>query len=97
MVAEGHQKIKLSLNPQYCSHLFNIFHRYKSSQIPNYRGGWITAFTYDRPEKTICLRRHGDPANIDFSRIASLVKTHFAHRKGFVAIVDKMPEFELYT
>ena len=87
----------LTEKPQYGSHLFNIFLKYKISKIINYRRGWITAFTYDRPEGTICLKRHGNPAKIDFSRITSLDKTRFAHRNGFVAVVDKMPEFELYN
>ncbi len=89
--------IYLTEKQQYGSHLINIFHKYKNENILNTGRGWITAFTYDRPENTICLRRNGNPTHIDFYKLKSLEKTHFAHRSGFVAIVKKMPEEELYT
>ena len=87
----------LTEDSQYCSHLFNVFHKYKTENLLDNRSGWITAFTYDRPKDTICLKRHGNPNHIDFFKLVSLEKTCFAHEKGFVAVVKKMPEEELYT
>jgi hypothetical protein len=85
----------LTKTPKYNSMLEKIFHLYKNKYFPNYRKGWITAFTYDRPKGTICLRRHGNPSKIDLSRLESLEKTEFAHPKGYVAVVKRMNEIEL--
>jgi hypothetical protein len=85
----------LTKKPKYNSHLLRIFNSYKEQHFPNYHGGWITAYTYDRPKGTICLRRHGNPKNVDLSRLKSLEKTEFAHPKGFVAVVEKMSDIEL--
>ena len=83
--------------PKYSVHLFKIFQKYKTEQFPDIRKGWITAFTYDRPQNTISLKRHGDGKNIDLFRLSGLEKTHFAHRKGFTATVARMSAEELYT
>ena len=87
----------LTEHPKYSVHLLNIFHKYKTEHFPDIRKGWITAFTYDRPQNTIRLKKHGDSTHIDLFRISSLEKTHFAHRKGFVATVERMSTEELYT
>ena len=65
--------------------------------FPNHRGAWISVFTYDRPEHSLYLKRNGSRSQIDFSKIKSMEKTIFAHDKGFVAIVENMPEEELYS
>jgi len=85
----------LTRKPKYNSHLLRIFNSYKEENFPNYHGSWITAFTYDRPKGTICLRRHGNPKKVDLARLKSLEKTQFAHPKGFVAVVDTMSDIEL--
>ncbi len=85
----------LTRKPKYSSHLLRMFNSYKQENFPNYHGSWITAFTYDRPKGTICLRRHGNPKKIDLSRLKSLEKTEFAHPKGFVAVVKDMSDIEL--
>jgi len=87
----------LTKKPEYSSHLFTFFRNYKSKILPGHRGSWIAAFSYDRPENSIYLKRYGNPSHIDFSRIRSLKKTNFAHEKGFVAIVENMYEEKLYT
>ena len=87
----------LTEHPQYNIHLFKIFNKYKTEHFRDIRKGWITAFTYDRPQNTISLKRHGDGTSIDLFRISSLKKTHFAHKKGFVATVERMSTEELYT
>ena len=87
----------LTKKPQYSSHLFNIFRKFKSKMFPNHHGGWISVFTYDRPKNSLYLKRNGSRSQIDFSQINSMEKTIFAHDKGFVAIVENMPEEELYA
>lgn len=89
--------IYLTKKPEYSSHLFNFFRNYIRKILPEYRGSWVAAFSYDRPENSIYLKRYGNPSHIDFSRIKSLKKTYFAHEKGFVAIVENMYEEELST
>ena len=85
----------LTRKPNYTSILDKIFYLYKTKYFPNYHGTWITAFTYDRPKKTICLRRHGNPSKVNLAKLESLEKTEFAHPKGYVAVVKKMSEVEL--
>ncbi|TXT67531.1 MAG: hypothetical protein BAJALOKI1v1_70022 [Promethearchaeota archaeon] len=85
----------LTKTPQYNANLVKIFYSFKTKYYPNYYGPWITAFTYDRPKNTICLRRHGNPKKINLSRLESLEKTEFAHPKGYVAVVKMMDEIEL--
>ncbi len=87
----------LTNKPKYGVHLFNVFRKYKAEHFPDMRKGWISAFTYDRPQNTISLRRNGDSKNIDLFRLSSLEKTHFAHKKGFTATVKRMSIEELYT
>ena len=89
--------IYLTQKPEYCSHLFRIFHKYKKKLFPNYRGSWVIAFSYDRPENSIQLKRYGGTSQINLSKTRSMEKTHFAHEKGFVATVESMSEEELYT
>ncbi len=80
----------------YGTHLFNIFQKYKINYFPDMRRGWISAFTYDRPENTISLKRNGDGRKIDLFRLRSLEKTYFANEKGFTATVKRMSSEELY-
>ncbi len=87
----------LTKHPKYSVNLFKLFNKYKTEHFPDIRKGWISAFTYDRPQNTINLKRHGDGTYIDLYRILSLKKTHYAHRKGFVATVERMSTEELYT
>ena len=87
----------LTDKPKYGVHLFNVFLKYKTEHFPDMRKGWISAFTYDRPQNTISLKRNGDSRNIDLYRLSGLDKTHFAHKKGFTATVKRMSIEELYT
>ena len=87
----------LTKKPEYSSHLRSIIQEYKNKHFPQYSGSWVSAITYDRPENSIYLKRHGKTSQIDFSRIKSLERTYFAHNKGFMAIVERMDEEELKT
>ena len=87
----------LTEHTKYSVNLFKLFNRYKTEHFPDIRKGWISAFSYDRPQNTISLKRHGDGKNIDLFRLLGLEKTHFAHRKGFTATVARMSAEELYT
>lgn len=87
----------LTKKPEYSSHLITIFRKYRSKYFPKHNGSWVAAFSYDRPENSIYLKRYGTPTQIDFSRIKSLKKTYFAHEKGFVAVVENMHEEELFA
>ena len=87
----------LTERPKYSVHLFKIFNKCKTKHFPDMRKGWISAFSYNRPQNTISLKRHGDGSYIDLYRISSLEKTYFAHKKGFVATVERMSTEELYT
>ncbi len=86
----------LTNRPKYGVHLTNLFQKCKINHFPDYRKGWITAFTYDRPQNTISIKKHGNSPQIDLHKLSGLKKTYFAHRKGFVATVKKMPTEELY-
>ncbi len=87
----------LTDRPKYCVHLTILLKKFKTEHFPDYKKGWITAFTYDRPLNTISLKRHGKGDHIDLYRLSGLKKTHFAHRKGFVATVKRMSTEELYS
>lgn len=89
--------IYITKKPIYSSNLFNILRNYKREILPDHRGSWVAAFSYDRPENSIYIKRYGNPSRIDFSRIKSLKKTYFAHDEGFMAIVENMYEEELST
>ncbi|MEJ2252120.1 MAG: MYG1 family protein [Candidatus Lokiarchaeota archaeon] len=84
----------LTSKPCYGSQLSNIFYQYKKLNFPN-ASSWITVYRYDRPENSIYIKRHGDPNRINLSTLQDRGKGYYAHKKGFMAVVEDMPSMEL--
>jgi hypothetical protein len=84
----------LSSKPCYDSHLDHIFYNYKKDHFPK-AYPWITAFRYDRPNNSIYIKLHGDPDQLDLGSVQDREKGDFAHKKGFMAVVEDMSELEL--